>query len=143
MTGAGKSQVERETKVMREGGTIRFKARTALIRPALDALVAFAFIALAWTSAPSSASPNVPGAAAYQQAVAAGSTTAIAEAYTAPVMMVSDRSGAGQITLKSGAPDKQTAWWLLALAFSAIAALNLAVFRHLRHAYALPRRKAP
>ena len=38
--------------------------------------------------------------------------------------------------------SQKAEWLLLGLAFSLLAAMNLAFFRHLRHAYADPRKRS-
>ena len=122
----------------------RSKARMTLIRPAVDALAAFvvfAFAVLAWTCAPSSASPNVPPSSAYQRMAAPEGFGSTQEAKSAAITAVAAKSTFGGPAELTAASERQISWGLLAIAFSLLAALNLAVLRHLKQAYAMPRRR--
>jgi hypothetical protein len=122
----------------------RSKARMTLIRPAVDALSAFAvfaFVVLAWTCAPSSASPNVPHSAAYQRMAAPEGLGVTQGEKSAALTAVAAKSTFGGPAEATQTSERQISWGLLAIAFSILAALNLAVLRHLRQAYAMPRRR--
>lgn len=115
-------------------------ARRHLLRSAFDALAALALFAIASmtiASAPTSASPTNFGrnVVAPSVVVAANITptgSMLMQASAAPVAI----SGASQLTT-----GKHTAWALLGMAFSLLAAMNLAFFRHLRQAYISPRQR--
>lgn len=115
-------------------------ARRHLLRPVFDALVALALFATAsmtLVSAPTSASPTSFGrnAIAPSIVVAANVTptgSMLMQTHTVPAPM----AGAGP-----SMTGKHTAWGLLAMAFSLLAAMNLAFFRHLRQAYISPRKR--
>ncbi len=118
----------------------RPKLRYAFLRPAVDACAAFGLfvlMTLALSSGPSSASPHDFLSAP----VAMGKNTS-------PALAASGEGKIFQVTSKSssatnGAVYRQTdtasAWLLLSLAFSVLAAFNMALIRHLRQAYASPR----
>ena len=113
-----------------------------LLRPALDAaaaLMIFAVASLTLACAPSSASPTGPSlTAALSQPATPNAITAPSGAQT--LTFVSGRSADTQSALASHT-SRQAAWSILGLGFSLLAALNLAFFRHLRHAYADPRKR--
>ncbi len=114
-------------------------ARGPVLRLMFDALVALALFSIAsmtLASAPTSASPtNFGRKAVAPSVVVAANLTAtgsmLMQANT-PVPM----TGGGQ-----SVSGKHTAWALLGMAFSLLAAMNLAFFRHLRQAYISPRQR--
>ena len=113
-------------------------ARHNLWRPVIDALLALALFSIAsmtLVSAPTSASPTNfgPNAVTPSVVVAANLTptgSMLMQANTVPVP--------GIVQPVTG---KHTAWALLGMAFSLLAAMNLAFFRHLRQAYISPRQR--
>ena len=121
----------------------RPKLRYALLRPALDACAAFGLfvlVSLALSSGPSSASPHrllSPGPAATLL-----TNPAVATPGDLKIFDVAARPSRAPV----GAIDRQTdtaaAWLLLSLAFSVLAAFNMALVRHLRQAYANPRKRS-
>lgn len=125
--------------------TGRTRARSLLIRPMIDASAAFAVLfalALSLGIAPSSASPNVPGPQTYQSHFSTSAIKSLAEKDVQPVVEIA-------ITASSDSPNAvfhrtstEAAWALLLLAMSMVAALNLALFRHMRQAYTPARRRA-
>jgi hypothetical protein len=114
-----------------------------LLRPVRDAaatFVVFAVVTMTCASAPSSASPTQVG---HLTALAppAAATTLAASGGAKTLTYVADRSQ-GLVTASSTRPtSRETAWSLLGLGVSLLAALNLAFYRHLRHAYANPRNR--
>jgi hypothetical protein len=122
----------------------RSKIRTSLVRPILDAAGTFAILCLICLSvgaAPSSASPNVPAAVTYQNAQKPVAIKAIAEADVHPVVEIAITSSPANADAVYHRTSAQAAWALILLGLSAAAALNMALFRHLRQAYASPRRR--
>ena len=113
-----------------------------LLRPALDAAVAFLIFAIAsltLASAPSSASPTGLGlTAVISQPATPNAITAPSGAQT--LTFVSGRGGDIQ-SAGNAHTSRQAAWSILGLGVSLLAALNLAFFRHLRYAYANPRKR--
>ena len=115
-------------------------ARRHLVRSMVDAVAAFALFAIAsmtLASAPSSASPtpmsrNATGPSIVVQAK-------VNPAGTMPFQANSFASTGAMATIS--ATGSQTAWVLLGLAISLLAAINLALIRHLREAYSHPRRR--
>ena len=144
MTAVGTPQIDEGKSASSALLENRSKARKTLIRPAVDALsafVVFAFVVLAWTCAPSSASPNVPRSAAYQRMAAPEGLGSTLGAKSAAITAVAAKSTFGGPAELIQTSERQISWGLLATAFSILAALNLAVLRHLRQAYAMPRRR--
>jgi hypothetical protein len=124
----------------------RSRIRTSLMRPILDAAGTFAILCLICLSvgaAPSSASPNVPGVATYQATQQPAAIKAIAEADVHPVVEIAITSSPTNADAVYHRTSAQAAWALILLGLSAAAALNLALLRHLRQAYASPRRRGP
>lgn len=123
--------------------TPRAKVRYVLVRPAIDALAAFAVFviaALTLNCAPSSASPNSFVTPALQKSAFQAVNPALAEAGVLPLVEIATTSSPNNPDAVYRRTSEQAAWSLLAIAFSLAVALNLAVFRHLRQAYAHPRR---
>ena len=118
------------------------RLRRHLLRPARDAVVAFSIFAIAsmtLASAPSSASPNgyvQMGGVAQPAAVSVVTTSDDSKTLT----FVAATRGANPMAV-SLQTSRRAAWTILGLGFSLLAALNLAFFRHLRQAYADPRRR--
>ena len=122
----------------------RVKTRTMFLRPVLDAAATFAvlcILGLTLGTAPTSASPNIPGAASYQAALSPAAVKAIGELNERPVVEIATTSSAASPDAVYRRTSVQAAWGLLMLALSVVAALNMALFRHLRQAYADPRRR--
>jgi hypothetical protein len=123
----------------------RAKLRYKLVRPALDALAAFAVFgiaALTLNCAPSSASPNTFVTPSLQKSAFQTVNPALAEAGVRPLVEIATTSSPNNPDAVYRRTSAQAAWSLLAIAFSLAVALNLAVFRHLRQAYAHPRRQS-
>jgi hypothetical protein len=122
----------------------RFKARFLLLRPLIDAAAIFAvlcMIGLTLGTAPTSASPNMPGTALYQSQPPLAAIKAIGEQNDQPVIEIATTSSPASPDAVYRRTSVQAAWGLLMLALSVVAALNLALYRHFRHAYADPRRR--
>ncbi len=141
-TGLGLRPISGQSHIA-EAATAPSKLRRHLLRPALDAGIAMTFFAVAsmtLASAPSSASPGVNlGIVHFAPPQAAPFTTQtqtqlFQPANVSPAMFKVD-VGARRFSQKAE-------WLLLGLAFSLLAAMNLAFFRHLRHAYADPRKRS-
>lgn len=121
----------------------RPKLRYAILRPARDACIAFGLfvlVSLALSSGPSSASPHRllgPSASSTMLTKQAVGTTDSQQVFNVAVKRsTADESAAYRET------DNTASWLLLSLAFSLLAAFNMALVRHLRHAYANPRKRA-
>lgn len=127
----------------------RTRARSALIRPILDAAGTFAVLCLLCLSlgsflgaAPSSASPNVTGFNTLQLAPSPDAIKAIGQSDVRPVIEIATTSSPANADAVYRRTSFQAAWVLLMLGLSLVAALNMALFRHMRNAYASPRRRA-
>ncbi len=121
----------------------RRELRYAVFRPALDACAAFGLfvlVSLALTSAPSSASPHrylnpIPAvtALAYPALAVPG------DLETTKIAFKASNAADGAVYRQT---DATASWLLLTLAFSVLAAFNMALIRHLRQAYANPRKRS-
>jgi cellulase/cellobiase CelA1 len=120
----------------------RPKLRYALLRPALDACAAFGLfvlVSLTLSSAPSSASPHHlvnPVVATQDQA-----RPAFAAPSDQKIYEITSKSVAAADNTVYRQTDTTAAWLLLSFAFSVLAAFNMALVRHLRQAYANPRKR--
>ncbi len=124
-------------------GLARSRIRQALLKSARDALIAglaFTFMSAAVTSDQSNASPQIPSAAIIANA-APLAVPALATDEPAPIVQIATTSSAGAPDAIYKRTSATAAWALLALAFSGLAALNVALVRHLRRAYARPVRR--
>ncbi len=120
----------------------RPKLRYAFLRPALDACAAFGLfvlVSLAFSSGPTSASPHRlmnPGLASPSLGNPAVATPADRQIFD-----VAARPTPATASAVYRQTDTAAAWLLLSFVFSALAALNMAMVRHLRQAYADPRKR--
>ena len=118
------------------------KLRRHLLRPALDAGIAMTFFAVAsmtLASAPSSASPGVNlGIVRFAPSQAASIAT---QTQTQLFQPANVSTAMIKVDVGSRRLSQHAEWLLLGLAFSLLVAMNLAFFRHLRHAYADPRKR--
>lgn len=126
----------------------RSKARYTLIRPVLDTAGAFLFlclICLSFGAAPSSASPNVATFTTLQLAQPPVAMKAVASSASQPVIEIATTSSPANADAVYRRTSFQAAWGLLMIGLSLVVALNMALYRHLRQAYAVPQRreKAP
>ena len=143
MTGLEAKESEPRTDAAGTGTEGHPKFRYAFLRPARDACVAFGLfvlVSLALSSGPSSASPHRllnPSPASKLLSEPAVATTSGQQIFNV---------AAKRSSVIDSAANRQTdtaaAWLLLSLAFSLLTALNLALVRHLREAYANPRKIA-
>jgi hypothetical protein len=124
----------------------RAKARRVLLRPMIDAALVFALLCMVGMTigtAPSSASPNVPGPTTYQMTLSPAVAKALAsDQDVRPVIEIATTSSLQSPDAVFRRTSAQAAWALLMIALSVVAALNLALFRHMRQAYAAPRRRS-
>lgn len=120
----------------------RFRARHYVVRPVLDAigaLAVFTFVSATVVSHPSAASPHAVGTVTVETRHATLIQNAIVdEDDNAPVVQIATTSSSKNSNAVFRRTSTDAAWGLLAVAFSILAALNLAIFRHLRRVYAVP-----
>lgn len=124
-------------------GLTRSRLRKALWKSARDAMLgglAFTLMFGAALSGQSNAGPQVPAAATIVNA-AHLTVPALATDEPAPIVQIATTSSAGAPDAVYKRTSATAAWALLALTFSGLAALNLALVRHLRRAYARPVRR--
>ncbi len=139
----GKFGMEGGASRSNTSGLARLRIRTALLKSARDALIAgFAFTLMsgAVTSGHSNASPQIPSAAIFAN-TAPLAIPALATDEPAPIVQIATTSSVGAPDAIYKRTSVTAAWALLALAFSGLAALNVALVRHLRRAYARPVRR--
>lgn len=131
------------TEARRSVPARRRNSSHSLMRLAADAIVAFALFGLVSAclmSAPSSANPGQAAFNVPHQTVSSLALKAIGEPGGRPVVQIATTGSAADTASVVRWNSVNVAWVLLALAFSGIVAMNLAVVRHLRRAYAAPRR---
>lgn len=112
-----------------------------LLRPAIDvglALSLFFMASLTLGSPPSSASPG-PSLGSIGLAPAQATANPAQTRLFQPANVSTAAIGVDHTAKRF---SQQTEWMLLGLAFSLLVAMNLAFFRHLRHAYADPRKRS-
>ncbi len=119
-------------------------SRWRVFRPAVDAVVAFAAFAIltgALSIGPSVASPSITKTALSVPASKGSAVAAFATHDRAPVVQIATITATNRSNAVYRQPSDPTAFMLLAMSFSILAAFNLAFYRHLRHAYARPKRR--
>ena len=124
------------------------KAHSILFRPMIDAAAAFALLCILSLSlgiGPTSASPQMPSpTASYAMTATPVMQKAIASAGDRHAAIeIATTSSANNPNAVYGRTSIQAAWMLLLLSTSAIIALNLALYRHMRSAYTPRRRRNP
>ena len=116
------------------------KSKHVLVRPALDAVLAFALfllVTLTFDSAPSAAAPyNVH---AVTEPLQLQAERALADSADAPIIEIATTSSPRNPDAVYRRTSATAAWLLLSLAFSLLAAFNLALLRHMRKVYVSPR----
>lgn len=120
--------------------------RHALLRPFADAIVAFAVfstVSAGLMSAPSSANPGPSSFSVRHETVSTLAVKAIGEQDHRPLVQLATTSPPANAGAVYRGTSFSAAWMLLAIAFSAIFAMNLAVVRHVRRAYARPGNRSP
>lgn len=126
-------------RTIRAAGKRNFILRV-VPRPVLDALVAFLLFLGATMSlgcAPTSAHPSFPRDVAAQRQTQA--LHAIGEDGDRPIIEIATTSSPNSPDAVYRRTSTAAAWLLLSLAFSVIAAFNLAFVRHMRRVYVRPR----
>lgn len=122
----------------------RVQTRSMFLRPMVDAAIAFAvlcIVGLTYTTAPTSAGPTTHGISALQATFPSAVVKAIGDQDVRPVVEIATTSSPANDDAAYRRTSVQTAWALLMIALSIVAALNLALFRHMRQAYKTPRRR--
>lgn len=122
----------------------RRKARSILRKPLRDAVLAAALFAVgssAFVCDPTAASPNGPAAVAAPKSVQSLVSQAVASDEPAALVQIATASSAAGPDTIYKHTSASAAWSLMAFAFSVLAALNLALVRHLRRAYVHPARR--
>lgn len=120
---------------------LRRVARSALVRPAIDAglaLVVFVLATMTFVSAPTAASPYLAHSAISEQ-FSARAAPAVGEPGDASIIEIATTASPNSPDAVYRRTSSNAAWVLLSLAFSVLAALNLAFVRHMRQAYVKPR----
>ena len=138
------ASVQSNSKAQLQDSCFKRKHCRFVIRPLFDAAAAglvFAIVVAMLTSAPVTAGTN-PGAFAGLEWVAPTSAVqAVGEPGPLPIVEIATTSFSTAPNAVYRRTSVTAAWFLLVVAFSLLAALNLAFFRHLRRAYAAPARR--
>ena len=124
----------------------RAKVRRLFLRPMLDAAIVFSvlcFLGLTLGTVPTSASPNVPSINGYQISPSPAVVKALGADDVRPIIEIATTSSPNSPDAVYRRTSAQAAWALLMIALSVVAALNLALFRHMRQAYTPPKRRNP
>jgi len=102
----------------------------------MDAAAAGAIFGVVTTMliAPVKAGPYPAGFAAIQRPASSGFTQALAEPGPLPIIEIATASSPGDAVYRQ--TSTSAAWGLLGVAFSILAALDLAFLRHVKRAYA-------
>jgi len=122
----------------------RTRARSVLFRPMIDAIAVFSVLCLVCVScgsAPSSASPHVPAPRAnFALSVDSIAQQAVAHSDFRPVVEIATTSSPDNPDAVFRRTSALAASILLMASLSIVIAFNMALFRHMRRAYA-PRRR--
>ncbi|HML30255.1 MAG TPA: hypothetical protein PKE16_15755 [Hyphomicrobium sp.] len=135
--------VEPETPARKNHRAIP-KYRRLVLRPLLDAAAAGAVFTLVSSAVICNHAKAgiIPAAfAGAEHASAPASVKAVAERAPLPIVQIATASSPADAVYRK--TSVTAAWSLLGVAFSLMAALNLALLRHLKRAYAMPRRRFP
>jgi hypothetical protein len=138
------ASVQSKTDAQLHAGSIRRKYRRFLPRPLIDAAAAglvFALVAAMLTSAPVTAGTNPGAFAGLERAATANTVKAVGEPCPLPIIEIATTNSPSDANAVYRRTSATAAWALLGIAFSLLAALNLALLRHLRRAYATPSRR--
>jgi hypothetical protein len=122
--------------------TLRPNYRRFVLRPILDAAaggIVFILLTAVMTSAPVRACPFSAAFSSLDHTAKPSVLQALAEPGPAPIIEIATTSSAWDPNAVFRRTSDTAAWTLLGLSFSLLTALNLAIFRHLRRAYAPPR----
>lgn len=120
----------------------RARRHGALFRPLIDGTAFFAafMFVTALSCVPLSAMPSAVANAVTEQ-VQTLAATASAQASSAPVVEIATTRSAFDPQAIIGRTSAGTAWILIGIALSVLAALDMAIVRHLRLLYAPVRRR--
>jgi hypothetical protein len=122
----------------------RKKNRRRILRPLMDAVVAgfvFTLVTTSFMCAHARAGTSPAAFAGIQHAAKPAAMKAVAEPAPLPIIAIATASSPADAIYRRTSAN--AAWGLLGVAFSLMAALNLAVLRHLKRAYATPVRRYP
>lgn len=137
--------VQSEQNMPPHACAIRPKYRRFVVRPIIDAAAAwlvFGLVTAMATSAPLSAGTNPAAFAGLERAAKPAAVKAVGEPGPAPLIEIATTSSPANADAVFRRTSASAAWVLLGIAFSILAALNLTIFRHLRRAYATPKRRS-
>lgn len=130
------ASVKPEVRARRRNGVAKPKYRRFLWRPIIDIVIsglAFVLVSTMFV-APVSAGTSPAAFAGLQLAASPAATKALAEQGPLPIVAIATASSPAEAVYRQ--TSQTAAWGLLGVAFSLMAALNLAFLRHLRRTYA-------
>jgi len=122
----------------------RLRLRRLMLRPLCDAVLAglvFTLVSSTLICNHAKAGTTPAAFAGIQHAAKPLSVTAVAERAPLPIVHIATASSPADAIYRQ--TSISAAWGLLGVAFSLMAALDLAVLRHLKRAYATPLRRSP
>ncbi len=120
------------------------KFRRLVLRPMLDAVIAgfvFTLISSAIVCTHAKAGTTPVAFAGIERVATRSAVMAVAEPGPLPIVQIATASSPADAVYRQ--TSTAAAWSLLGVAFSMMAALNLALLRHLKRAYAIPTRRYP
>ncbi|MFA5955712.1 hypothetical protein [Hyphomicrobium sp.] len=120
------------------------KYRRLMLRPMLDAAiagVAFTLISSAVICNHARAGTTPAAFAGIERVATQSAVMAVAEPGPLPIVQIATASSSADAVYRQ--TSTTAAWSLLGVAFSMMTALNLALLRHLKRAYATPTRRYP
>lgn len=136
--------VQPKAHARRQTCAVRPRYRRLVLRPLMDAAIAglvFTLVSTTLMCTHARAGTSPAAFAGIQHAAAPAAIKAVAEPAPLPVIAIATASSPADAVYRR--TSASAAWGLLGVAFSLMAALNLAVLRHLKRAYATPVRRYP
>ena len=133
-----------EENVPPRASCVRPRYRRLVLRPIIDALAAwlvFGVVSAFVTCAPLTAATSPVAFSGLEHAVVSTTIQAADASAPAPVVQIATARAGAFSDAVFRRTSHATAWILLGLAFSLLAAINLMFFRHLRRAYATPMKR--
>ncbi len=128
----------------RQTCAVRPKYRRLVLRPLIDAAIAglvFTLVSTTLMCTHAKAGTSPATFAGIERAATPAAVKAVAEPGPLPIIAIATASSPADAIYRRTSAG--AAWGLLGVAFSLMAALNLAVLRHLKRAYATPVRRYP
>jgi hypothetical protein len=136
--------IQPKAHARRQTCAVRPKYRRLVLRPLMDAALAglvFTLVSTTLMCNHARAGTSPAAFAGIERAAVPTAIKAVAEPAQLPVIAIATASSPADAIYRR--TSVSAAWALLGVAFSLMAALNLAVLRHLKRAYVTPVRRFP